>query len=140
MPGLSYPFQPRCDIDAVAHQVAVALLDDVAEVDANMEFDAAVGRDAGVTLDHCVLNLYCATHGVDNAAKLDESPVAGALHHPPVVHGDGGVDQIATQRAQPGKRTILVRACQPAEANHIGGADRGELSFFGHWSLGRRAA
>jgi hypothetical protein len=33
------------DIDAVAHQIAVALLDDVAQMDADTEFDALVGRD-----------------------------------------------------------------------------------------------
>ena len=33
----------------------------------------------GVALDHRVLNLDGTTHGVHNATKLDESPVACAL-------------------------------------------------------------
>ena len=65
-------FQTRGDIDAVAHQVAVALLDDVAEMNADAELDAALGRQAGVALDHAVLHLDGAAHRVDHAAKLDE--------------------------------------------------------------------
>jgi hypothetical protein len=42
--------QTRGDIDAVAHQVAVLFLDQVSEVKADPEFDAAVGRQACVTL------------------------------------------------------------------------------------------
>ena len=40
--GLGDPLQPRGNIDAVAHQIAVALLDNVAEVNADAEFDAAL--------------------------------------------------------------------------------------------------
>ena len=39
------PGGARGDIDAVAHQVAVAILDHVAEMDADPKFDALVGRD-----------------------------------------------------------------------------------------------
>ena len=64
-------------------------------MNADAEFDLAIGRHAGVALDHRVLNLDGATHGVDHAAKLDESAVACALDDAPVVNGDRGVDQIA---------------------------------------------
>jgi hypothetical protein len=67
----SDPFEPRGDVDAVAHQIAVALLDDVAQVDADPELDAALGRQASVALDHAVLHLDRAAHGVDHAAELD---------------------------------------------------------------------
>jgi hypothetical protein len=43
--GLGDPLQARCDIDAVAHQVAVAFLDHVAEMDA----DANSMRLSGAT-------------------------------------------------------------------------------------------
>ena len=68
------PFQPRGDIDAVAHQVAVALLDDVAEMNADAKLDAPVGRHAGVALDHRVLHFDRAAHRVDDAAKFDQAP------------------------------------------------------------------
>ena len=94
-------FEPRRDIDAVAHQVAVALLDHVAEMNADAELDAAFRRNAGVALDHAVLHLDGAAHSVDNAAELYEISVAGALDYTPVMHGDSGVDQIAAERPQP---------------------------------------
>ena len=52
--GLGDPLQPRRDIDAVAHQVAVAFLDHVAEMDADPKSMRLVRRDAGVTLDHAL--------------------------------------------------------------------------------------
>src|SRR5271167_3899421 len=39
--GLGDSLEPRGDIDAVAHEVAVALLNHVAEMDAHPELDAA---------------------------------------------------------------------------------------------------
>jgi len=40
------PLQSRGDVDAVGHEVAVGLLDDVAEVSADAELDAMRGRQA----------------------------------------------------------------------------------------------
>jgi hypothetical protein len=59
-------------------------------MDADPKVDAGLGRQLGVALDHAVLYLDGAANGVDYAAELDESSVAGALHHAPFVHGDGG--------------------------------------------------
>jgi hypothetical protein len=42
--GLANAFEARGDIDAVAHQIAVGLLDDVAEMNADAKLDAALGR------------------------------------------------------------------------------------------------
>ena len=70
--GLGDTFQSRGNIDAVAHQVAVALLDHIAEMDADPELDAALGRQASVALDHAVLHLDGAAHGIDDASELDE--------------------------------------------------------------------
>ena len=93
--------QSRSDIDAVAHQVAVALFDDVAQMNPDAEHDAATLRHAGVALDHGVLNFDRAAHRVDDAAKLDDCAVAGALDHAPIVHGDSGVgwDRCAAHEA-----------------------------------------
>ena len=113
-------FEPRGDIDAVAHQIAVALLDNVAEVDADAEHDAPVGGHAGVALDHGVLHFDRAAHRVDHAAELDDRAVAGALDHPAVMDGDGRVDEVAAQRSQPRKRSVLVGAGEAAEADDVG--------------------
>ena len=93
-------------------------------MDADAKFDAAVLRHARVALNHRVLHFDRAAHRIDHAAKFDDRPIAGALHDPALVHGDGGIDQIAAQSPQPRKRALLVGAGQPAEADHVGGKDR----------------
>src|SRR6202030_2698912 len=88
-------FQPRRNVDAIAHRVAVVLLHDVAKVHADAEFDSPVLRHAGVALRHRVLNFDRAPHRVDHATELDDRAVARPLDHPALVYGDGGIDQIA---------------------------------------------
>ena len=89
------PLQSGGDIDAIAHQIAVALLDHVPQMDADAEFDAALGRKTGIALDEAVLHFDGASHGVDHAAKLDEASVASALNDTAMMSADCGVDQIA---------------------------------------------
>ena len=55
LPGSPGGYAGRGDIDAVAHQVAVALLDHIAEMDADAKLNAALGRQASITFDHTVL-------------------------------------------------------------------------------------
>src|SRR5208282_42502 len=93
--GLGDSLQSRGDIDAVAHQVAIALFDHIAQMNANAKFDAALGRHASITFKHAALNLDCTAYGVDHAAELDECSVAGAFDHAPMMHRDGRIDQIA---------------------------------------------
>ena len=45
--------------------------------------------------------------------------VAGALDHAAVMHGDGGVDQIAPERPQPRKRPLLVGTGKLAVSGYI---------------------
>jgi hypothetical protein len=99
--GLGYGLEPSGDVDAVAHQVAVALLDDIAEMHANAKLDPAFGRQVGVALDHAVLDLDRAAHRVDDAAKVDENAVAGALDDAAMMRGDRRINQIAAQGPQP---------------------------------------
>ena len=54
--------------------------------------------------------------------------VAGALDDAPVMHGDGRVDQIAAQRPQPRQDAILVRAGEPAVADHVRAKNRRKFS------------
>ena len=101
-------------------------------MDADAKFDATLGRQAGVALDHAVLYLDGAAHGVDHAPELNETPVAGALHDTPVMHGDGRIDQIATEGPEPRQCAIFVRASKPAVSDHIGREDRHEFPGLGH--------
>src|SRR5262249_52904910 len=98
----------RRDIDAVAHQVAIALLDDIAEMDADADFDVALRRQAGVALDHAVLDLDGAANRIDDASELDENAIARPFDDAVVMQRDGGVDEVAAERAQPRKRPLLV--------------------------------
>jgi hypothetical protein len=127
-------FEPGGDVDPVAHQVAVALLDHVANVNPDAEFDSPVLRHAGVALDEAVLNLDRTAHRIDHAAELDQAAVAGALDDPPMMRGDGGVDQVAPQAPKARERAILIRSREPAIADHIGDQDRSNLPRLAHSS------
>ena len=117
--------KPRGDIDAVAHQVAVALLDDVADVNPDAEFDSAVLRHAGVALDHRVLQLDRASDRIDDAAEFNDAPVTGALDDAAVMDGDRGVDQIAAKGSEPREDAVFIRAGKPAVPDDVGHQDRG---------------
>jgi hypothetical protein len=62
---LAKALQPGGGIDAIAHQVAVALLHDIAEMNADAELNPRVLRHAGVALDHSGLDFDREAHGVD---------------------------------------------------------------------------
>ena len=115
--------KPRGDIYAIAHKVAVALLDDIADVNANAKLDPAVLRHAGIALNEAVLNLDCAANRVHDTAKLDNASIAGAFDDAAVVGGDGGVDEVAAQASKARERAILVRSREPAIADDIGDQD-----------------
>ena len=122
--GLGDALEPGGDIDAVAHEVAVALLDYVAEMNADAEFDAPLRRQAAVALGHAVLHFDRAAHRVDYAAELDDEPVAGAFEYASVVDFDRRIDEIAAQRPKPRERALFVGAGEAAVADDVGGEDR----------------
>jgi hypothetical protein len=134
---LTNPFEPRRNVHPVTHQVAVALLDNVAEVDADAKLDAAFGRHAGVALDHAGLHLDCAANRIDHAAELDDDTVAGALDDASVVDGDDRVDQVAAERPEPRQRAIFVRPCEPTVAGDVGHQNRCEFAGLGHGAPSR---
>src|ERR1019366_147626 len=113
-------------------QIAVALLDHIAEMDADAKLNVSLGRNAGVALDHAVLHLDSAAYSLDYTAELDEDAIASALDHAPVMHGDGRINQIAPQRAEPRQCAILVDTGKSAVTDHVGGENGGELSGLGH--------
>jgi hypothetical protein len=58
-------------------------------MDADAELDAALRRKTRIAFDHAVLDLDGAADRIDHASELDDAAVAGALHHAPVMYGDG---------------------------------------------------
>ena len=129
---LADPLQPRGDIHAVAHQIAIALLDDVADVNPDAKFDSALRRQTRVALDHAGLHLDRAAHRVDHAAKLDDASVAGSLHDAAAMRGDGGVDQIAAKTTQTRERAIFVGSRKPGVADDVSDQDGRELAGLAH--------
>jgi len=119
----------------IGHQIAVVLLDHVAEVDADAILDAALGRQAGVALNHAILNLDGAAHGLHHTAEFGQHAVAGALDDATVVDRDRRVDQVAAKRTQARQGAVLVRFGQPAEADDVGGQDRGQFPGLAHGAI-----
>src|SRR6185503_5903992 len=128
--------QSRGDVHAVTHQIAIALLDNISKVNANAEFYPAFRRHTRIALDHCILHLDSAAHGIHYAAELDDGSIAGALDYPTPMDCDGWIDQIAAQRPQPRQSAILIRTGKPAEPNHICRQDSREFPLFGHYLYG----
>ena len=84
-------FEPRGDVDAIAKDVVV-VDDDVAEIDADAEFDALALGHIGVALGYPALDLGRTAHRIDDALELDEHPVAGGLDDAAATFGDLGVE------------------------------------------------
>src|ERR1700679_3910547 len=101
-------------------------------MDSDAEIDAAVVRHANIALDEAILHRNGRAHGLDHAAKLGDEPIASALDYPPMMDGDGGIDQLRAQRSQPRQSSVLVRAREPAVADDVRHQDRSNLPDFGH--------
>ena len=129
--GIGQGFDPHGDVDPIAIKV-VGLDDDVAEVDADAQFDAAFRPDASVPLGHRLLHRDRAAHRIDDARKFDQHAVAGALDDPAAVLGDLRIDELTAQRFEAFVRAFLVRSCQPRIPHHIGSEDRGETAGLAH--------
>ena len=121
-------FQSCGNVDTVAHQIAVALLDNIAEMDADAKLDAALERQASVALEHAVLHLDGAAHRINNASELNEDAVARPLNDTSVMQSDGRVEQIAAERSQPRKRPLLVGTGKLAVADNICRQNRREFT------------
>jgi hypothetical protein len=63
----------RGPVCAFAYQMAVGLLNDVAEMNADAKNNASLGRQTGDALGDAVLNLD-RHRSVDDAAELDQNP------------------------------------------------------------------
>ena len=116
-------FEPGSDIDAVAEDV-VPLDDDLAEIDADAELDRPLRGQ--VALAHRALDRDGAFDRVDDAAELDQRPVAHHLDDAAMTRGDGGIERLAPNLPQGGDRAGLVAAHHAAVAGDVGGEDGGE--------------
>ena len=115
--------QPGRHVDAVPENVWL-LDDDVADIDADSEFDALFGRHRDIALSHAALDFDGAAHGFDDAGKLGQQPVAGCLDDASAMLVDRRVDEDAQMLIQPRQRAFLVGAHKAAVTGDISREDR----------------
>jgi hypothetical protein len=89
-------------------------------------------RHAGVALDEAVLHFNRATYRVDDTLELDDRAVARALDDAAVMNRDRGVDEVAPKGSQARENAILVRAGEPAVADHVGDQDCRKFAGLAH--------
>ena len=126
--GFRDPFEPRGDVDAIAKYVVV-VENDVADVNANPEFDPFVLRHGGIPFGHAALDFNSTAHRIHGAGKLDQHAVAGGLHDPAAVGGDRGVDEGLSDRFEPSQRAFLIGSHEPAVPGDIRRQHRCQSSF-----------
>jgi len=120
---LSQRFEPGCNVDAVAEDVAI-LDDDVTDIDAHAKFDALVLGHRGVALGHLALQLDRTAHRVDDAGELGKEAVAGGFDDAPAVLGDLEIGEFTANRPQRRQRALFVFTPQPRIAGNIDSEDR----------------
>jgi hypothetical protein len=125
--GLGQRLQPRRDVHRVAEEVAVPC-HHVAEVEADAELHAAVGRRVGIFRRHRLLDRERAGETVGDAGKLGEDGVARGVGDAAAVFGDQRIDERAAG-AERAHRRILVGPHQPAVFGDVGREDRGQPPF-----------
>jgi len=118
-PGLRDRLEAYRDIDRVAENIAV-IPDDVANIDADPEFDAIVRCKRCIAFAHATLHVDRASHRIHDAIELGQQPVAGIFNDRPEMSGDFRNKQPPKMLLQPYMRAFLVRAGQPAVPGNIG--------------------
>jgi hypothetical protein len=68
---LGHTLQSRCDIDAVAEQVAIGLLHHIAKMNSDAKLNLFFRDEAPVAPRNAALDFQRTTHGVQNAGELD---------------------------------------------------------------------
>ena len=114
----------RSNIHTVAENVAV-FENDIAEIDADPEFDPPILRHVRISPLHALLDLHGALYCISHALEFHEHAVARRLDDPALVLCDGGIDQFYPVRFEAGDRACFVGLHQPAIACHIGCQDCG---------------
>ena len=120
--------QPRGDVDSVAEQI-VAFHHHVAEIDADAEDDAALGRNFGLRRRDLLLQRHGTRYRVHHRAELDDGAVAHQLDDAALVLGQQRVDDFGAKLAYRGQGAGLVTFDEPRITNDIGGQNRRQAPF-----------
>src|SRR6185437_10396361 len=107
-------------------------LDHVAQVNTDAKLNATFGRQASVALGHAVLDLDGAANSIHNTSKLNEDAIARPVDDAAVMQRDGGINEIASECAQPRKRPLLVGSSEFAVSGYIRRKNSCEFARLGH--------
>jgi len=100
--------------------VVVIRDDDVAEVDADPEYDLLFLGRPSIALSHPPLHRNRASDGLNDTRKFYQDAVAGRLDDAALMFGDLRVDKFPAMGSEPGKSASLVLAHQPRVSDDIG--------------------
>ena len=131
--GLGQAFKAGDDVDAVADDVAV-LGDDVAHMVDDAELDPPIRRQRAIAFSQGRLHFGRAAKRFDDAAELDEQPVAGGLDETAPMLCDFRIEELAAQRPEALQGAAFIGADQPRIARNIGRGDRGKSAGCGYSS------
>ncbi|MGB5185065.1 MAG: hypothetical protein WBO12_23165 [Xanthobacteraceae bacterium] len=132
--GIGQRLQPGRHIDAVTEDV-IPVDYDVADVNANPEFDAFVRRNTGIALDHIALNIDRAAYRVDNANELHQDAIASGFNNSAAMFGDLGINEFLAMRFDLAQRAFLIDTHQSAVTGDVACKNCSEPSIdaiFGH--------
>ena len=117
---LADALEPRCDIDPVAYQVAVGLLDDVAQMNADAKPRCVLSSGRPALRSAKPLRTSRAQRTASTTLRNSTIAVAGPLDHASVVARNRRVEEVTAQRPESGERALLVSPSQPAIADDVG--------------------
>ncbi|HUC11703.1 MAG TPA: hypothetical protein VL985_14945 [Stellaceae bacterium] len=98
----------------------VAVRDHIAKIDPDAQTDLSIGCYRRGMCAYSLLDFDRASHGSNDAAKLDKQPVAHRSHNATLMTLDPRVDQFAANPAERRQRAFLVDAHQARIADDIG--------------------
>ncbi|HUN40788.1 MAG TPA: hypothetical protein VMU81_10890 [Acetobacteraceae bacterium] len=97
-----------------------SLGNDVSQVDANAQQNAAILRPNVIVDRQSVLDRHGASYCLTDAVERYQHRVAGSLHKPTAVLADRRLEQAPTQILQPHNRPQIINVKQSAVADDVG--------------------
>jgi hypothetical protein len=120
------PLKACRQVDAVAVDVAVRLVDDVAEVDADPEPEAELRGNAGLALRRAALDRSGTGDRVHRAAEHAQDAVAHQFGDTAAMLRDQRLDELSSEVFEAAQRAVLIRLHQACVADHVRRQDGGE--------------
>jgi hypothetical protein len=115
-------FETGGNVDAITVYI-VALDDNVTEMDPDAKPQLSVFGLVPVSPRSATLDVDSAVNRIDDAAELDQEPVAHGFDQAAPVFTDGRVNDLVELIVETGARSRLIVSHESAVADHIGSQD-----------------